>query len=104
MTESKAYPTMINGMPTTAVRLELLTFVGSIKPFQFFLKNVYTVRFFQFQGQVVGIRIMRNQVTNVSQVWWCQRFYYFRTVLTYGLFCGFPFFPNLIRLKDVRYL
>ena len=38
MTESKAYPTMINGMPTTAVRLELLTFVGSIKPFQFSLK------------------------------------------------------------------
>ena len=30
MTESKAYPTMINGMPTMAMRIELFTLIGPI--------------------------------------------------------------------------
>ena len=38
MTESKAYPTMINGMPTMAMRIELLLLLGPYNRFSFSLK------------------------------------------------------------------
>ena len=38
MTESKAYPTIINGLPTMVMRIELFTFIGSILRFRFSYK------------------------------------------------------------------
>ena len=39
MTESRAYPTMINGMPTMAMRIELLLLLGPYNRFSFSFKD-----------------------------------------------------------------
>ena len=58
MTESKAYPTMINGMPTMAMRIELFTFMGLYNRFSFSLKMFILSDSFNSKDKLFHSRIV----------------------------------------------
>ena len=68
MTESKAYPTKINGMSTMAMWIELFTFIGSYNRFSFFLKMYMLSDYFNSKDKLFHSRIVfgKNDFENIS--------------------------------------
>ena len=68
MTESEAYSTMINGMPTMAMRIELFILLGPYNRFSFSLKILILSDSFNSKDRLFHSRIVfgKKDLENIS--------------------------------------